>query len=42
VFLLIAAVRGAGDIDWTNPVSAILVAGVAAMAVADALTLARR
>jgi hypothetical protein len=42
VFLLIASVRGAGDIDWTNPLAAILVAGVAAMAVADALTLARR
>ena len=42
VFLLIAAVRGHGDIDWTNPLAAILVAGVAAMALADAATLTRR
>jgi hypothetical protein len=41
VFLLIAAGRGHGDIDWTNPLAAILVAGVAAMALADVATLAR-
>jgi hypothetical protein len=41
VFLLIAAVRGSGDIDWTNPLAAVLVAGVAAMALADVATLAR-
>ena len=41
VFLLIAAGRGHGDIDWTNPLAAVLVAGVAAMALVDA-TLARR
>jgi hypothetical protein len=42
VFLLIAAVRGHGDVDWTNPLATILVAAVAAMALADAATLARR
>ena len=40
-FLLIAAVRGSGDIDWTNPLATILVAGVAAMVLVDAATLAR-
>jgi hypothetical protein len=33
--LLLAAVRGGGDIDWTNPLAVALVAGVAAMALAD-------
>ena len=42
VFLLIAAGRGHGDIDWTNPLAVVLVAGVAAMALVDAATLARR
>ena len=42
VFLLIAAGRGHADIDWTNPLAAVLVAGVAAMALVDAVTLARR
>ena len=41
VFLLIAAGRGHADIDWTNPLAAILVAGVAAMALVDVATLAR-
>jgi hypothetical protein len=41
VVLLIAAGRGHGDIDWTNPLAAILVAGVAAMTLADLATLAR-
>jgi hypothetical protein len=40
-FLLIAAVRGSGDIDWTNPLAAVLVAGVAVMALVDVGTLAR-
>ena len=40
-FLLIAAVRGSGDIDWTNPLATILVAGVAAMVLVDVATLAR-
>ena len=40
-FLLIAAGRGHGDIDWTNPLAAILVAGVAAMVLVDVATLAR-
>jgi hypothetical protein len=41
VFLLIAAGRGHGDIDWTNPLAAMLVAGVAGMVLADVATLAR-
>lgn len=41
VFLLIAAGRGHGDIDWTNPLAAILIAGVAAMVLVDVATLAR-
>ena len=41
VFLLLAAARGHGDIDWTNPLAAVLVAGVAAMAVVDVCVLAR-
>ena len=40
-FLLIAAGRGHAEIDWTNPLAAILVAGVAGMALVGA-TLARR
>ena len=32
VFLLLAVARSHGDIDWANPLAAILVAGVAAMA----------
>ena len=39
-FLLLAAARGHGDIDWTNPLAAILVAGVAAMALVDLVVLA--
>ena len=35
VFLLLAAVRGGEDIDWTNPLSAVLVAGVTAGLLAD-------
>ena len=35
VFLLLAAARGSGDVDWTNPLAPILVAGVAAMLLAD-------
>jgi hypothetical protein len=42
VFLLLAAGRGHADIDWTNPVAVVLVAAVAAMALVDAVTLARR
>jgi hypothetical protein len=38
--LLMAAARGHGDIDWTNPLAAILVAGVAAMALVDLVILA--
>jgi hypothetical protein len=38
--LLMAAARGHGDIDWTNPLAAILVAGVAAMALVDLVVLA--
>lgn len=41
-FLLVAAARGLGDIDWTNPLAAILVAGVAGMALVDVGTLARK
>jgi hypothetical protein len=41
VFLLLAAARGHGDIDWTNPLAAVLVAGVAAMALVDVSALAR-
>ena len=40
-FLLIAAVRGSGDIDWTNPLAAVLVAGVAAWRSPTSCTLAR-
>jgi hypothetical protein len=40
-FLLLAAARGHGDIDWTNPLAAILVAGVAGMVLVDVATLAR-
>jgi hypothetical protein len=40
-FLLIAALRGSSDIDWTNPLATVLVAGVAAMLLVDAATLAR-
>jgi hypothetical protein len=42
VFLLLAAGRGHADIDWTNPLAVVLVAAVAAMALVDAVTLARR
>jgi hypothetical protein len=42
VFLLLAAGRGHADIDWSNPLAVILVASVAAMALVDAVTLARR
>jgi hypothetical protein len=41
VFLLIAAGRGHGDLDWTNPLAWVLVAGVAAMVLVDVATLAR-
>ena len=41
VFLLIAALRGSGDIEWTNPLAAVLVTGVAGMVLADVVTLAR-
>jgi hypothetical protein len=40
-FLLLAAVRGHGDLDWTNPLAAILVAGVAGFLVTDIAVLAR-
>ena len=40
-FLLIAALRGHGDIDWTNPLAAILVAGVLGMTLIDIRTLTR-
>ena len=40
-FLLLAAARGHGDIDWTNPLAAILVAGVAGMVLVDIAALAR-
>ena len=40
-FLLIAALRGSGDIEWTNPLAAVLVGGVAAMVLVDVVTLAR-
>ncbi len=40
-FLLIAALRGSGDIDWSNPLAAVLVAGVAVMVLVDVVTLAR-
>jgi hypothetical protein len=35
VFLLVAGVRGHGDIDWTNPLAVVLVAGVAGMTLVD-------
>jgi hypothetical protein len=38
--LLMAAARGYGDVDWTNPLAAILVAGVAAMVLVDLVVLA--
>ena len=41
VFLLIAALRGSGDIEWTNPLAAVLVTGVAGMLLADVVALAR-
>ena len=41
VFLLLAAARGSGDIDWTNPLALSLVAGVAGMLVIDVGVLAR-
>jgi len=34
-FLLLAAARGSGDIDWSNPLASILVAGVAGMLLVD-------
>ena len=34
-FLLLAAARGHGDIDWSNPLAAVLVAAVAGMLLAD-------
>lgn len=40
-FLLIAALRGHGDIDWTNPLAAILVAGVLGMTLIDIRILTR-
>ena len=40
-FLLVAALRGHGDIDWSNPAAVVLVAGVAGMALVDVLYLAR-
>ena len=40
-FLLIAAVRGHADIDWSNPLAATLVAGVLGMTLVDIGTLAR-
>lgn len=41
-FLLLAAVRGGEDVDWTNPLAAALVAGTAALLIADvALTVPR-
>ena len=40
-FLLLAAGRGHGDIDWTNPLAVILVAGVLGMTLIDIGTLAR-
>jgi hypothetical protein len=41
VFLLLAAVRGHGDIDWSNPLAPVLVAGVATMMLLDVVALAR-
>jgi hypothetical protein len=40
-FLLLAAARGYGDIDWTNPLAPILVAGVAGTMLVDIFVLAR-
>lgn len=40
-FLLLAGARGHGEIDWTNPLDAILVVGVAGMALLDIAVLAR-
>jgi hypothetical protein len=40
-FLLLAGARGHAEIDWTNPLAAILVAGVAGMALVDIGVLAR-
>ena len=41
VFLLIAAGRGQGDMDWSNPLAGLLVAGVLGMIAIDLGTLAR-
>jgi hypothetical protein len=41
VFLLLAAARGHGEVDWTNPLSAILVAAVTGMALVDVAVLVR-
>jgi hypothetical protein len=41
VFLLLAAVRGHGDIDWSNPLAPVLVGGVATMMLLDVVALAR-
>ena len=40
-FLLLGAVRGHGDIDWTEPLAALLVAGVAGMLLVDVAVLVR-
>jgi hypothetical protein len=40
-FLLLAGARGHGEIDWTNPLAAILVVGVAGMVLLDIGVLAR-
>jgi hypothetical protein len=40
-FLLLAGARAHGDIHWTNPVAAILVAGVAGMMLLDVAVLLR-
>jgi hypothetical protein len=40
-FLLLAGARAHGDIDWTNPLAAILVAGVAGMLLVDVAVLLR-
>jgi hypothetical protein len=40
-FLLVAAARGHGDIDWTNPLAAVLVAGVTGMVLVDIAVIAR-
>lgn len=40
-FLLLAAARGSGEIDWGNPVAPILIAGVAGMLLANVCVLSR-